>query len=580
MNKITKKIYLVLILAIAGIASASAQRIYGSELKDVKTDAGYDLSFTLNAPATSGDIILKSTTSSDSVVIPFGALSKGSNTVSVAQSQVSAGVKYTWEVKATGAAITGTDPVKFTDDTNPLMQFNFAPGIAVDKSFDSPYFGRIYVTSSTTGAALGGRNNTQGVYVLDAALTDVTNQGDNAWTGNVTWAASSSNPFRLAVAPDGKVFVASWANAWSGVWIMDPANPSGDFAPVFSNLDVARTSGKHFATDGTTLVGGAVRCLYVTGTGASEVLYTGDDQYYVDGETTYWTNVLQYNIGSATLPWDAAPSDVSWDSGAGAQAMGSAAIGLGGIPYASYGDMAPDGQGGFFYSQSRNPNNPSNDATVVPVLWHQPNWAVGSQGSPGYYDFNSGDNALIGGSVRAALATTYDGSMIAVAADSTADASYYNIYNVTYDENDAPTLKLAYKIPAAWNGGSYTVSMSFDRAGNLYAIPTWANVVEGFALPTDDNTFTSPAPSTQVLDFSSTGIITPKVSQFQVNPNPVQDVAHISGVAAIESVKLVDLSGRVIMNQKQTSAEIDLSGVAAGTYILFVNNTPVKILKK
>jgi hypothetical protein len=37
-----KKIYLMLILAVAGIASANAQRIYGSELKVVSTATGYD----------------------------------------------------------------------------------------------------------------------------------------------------------------------------------------------------------------------------------------------------------------------------------------------------------------------------------------------------------------------------------------------------------------------------------------------------------------------------------------------------------------------------------------------------------
>ena len=182
---------------------------------------------------------------------------------------------------------------------------------------------------------------------------------------------------------------------------------------------------------------------------------------------------------------------------------------------------------------------------------------------------------LIGGSINAGMAVSYDGSLLAINY-----SNEYKVYDVTYNATGAPTLTEVYDI-APGVGDAY--SIAFDRANNLYVIST-ISTLGGYSFPTADNTFTTPAPSSQTLNFSGTGIITPRVSQLKVYPNPVQDVVHIDCSAGIESVKLIDLMGRMIMNipvnQKQTSKDINLSGVQAGNYILFVNNTPVKVGKK
>ena len=77
------------------------------------------------------------------------------------------------------------------------------------------------------------------------------------------------------------------------------------------------------------------------------------------------------------------------------------------------------------------------------------------------------------------------------------------------------------------------------------------------------------------------GILKPqKLSGVQVSPNPVQDIVRINCDFAITSIKLIDLTGRVIMNIPANQTSFDMSGVAAGNYILLVNNTPVKVIKK
>jgi len=581
MNKITKKICLVLILAIAGIASASAQRIYASELKSASTASGYNLTFTLNAAATNVDVILNSTTSSDSFVIPCGAKPIGVNTVSVTSASapnITSGA-YTWEVKATGAAITGDGPVKFTDETtNPLLNFYSAHGVAVDNSFDSPYFGRVYVTGGGASGATGsGRTTGVGIYVLDAALTDVTGQGDTPWSGNgnVSWVAGNYNsPCRDYVGSDGTVYIGDWADGNSNVWIMDPANPGANFNPVFGGTKTS--SGLYQTGDGTN-TGGSIIGLCVTGSGDNTKLFTIDEDYGNGAAgtnpfgLTKGDNVLSYNIGGASLPWMTDPSKVIMDNAAAAaQYTGN----LGTLQYNGNSSISPDGRGGFFVSQNRNPGG---DGQVVPSLIHL-NAVTGFGGLISYIiDFNSGDpqwgdTGLLGGSQNAAMAVSNDGSKLAVSYS----PSQYKIFDVTYDDSGTPTLTYTDSVTTQNVGLAF--SMAFDAANNLYVITT-ASTLGGYALPTADNTFTTPAQSSQVLNFISTGIATSKAPQLQVSPNPVQDVAHISGVA-VESVKLIDLAGRVIMNQKQTSADVNLSGIAAGTYVLFVNNTPVKIVKK
>jgi len=586
MNRFTKKIFFLFVLALAGIGSANAQRIYGSELKAVKTDAGYDLSFTLNAPATGGEIILTPTDGSNSIVtIPFsGALSTGRNTVSVDKSKVTPNVKYTWAVKATGAPV--SNPVKFTDETkNLLLNFFTAGSFAIDNSFESPYFGRMYVSSNyNTGAAPNGRGNTSpGIYVLDAALSDVTGQGNTAYAGNVAWVAGQfTSPDRDCVGGDGKVYIGDYKDALSNVWIMDPANPQNDFQQAFGGAH--QTSGLYL-TDAGVYTGGSNIALCATGVGANAKLFTLDEDYGTTDNPfglTLGGNVLVYNVGTGSIPWMTAPSGIMFDNAAQAIALGGGGFG-GKILYnPASATIASDNRGGFWICQNRAANG---DNQAVPSVVHV-SLIAGFGGNFTYFgDYNSGDPAgngagVFGASQGGALSVTSDGNMLAL---QTLNGDY-KVYNVSYDTSGAPTLTQVYDINSTSTPASVgTINdLKFDAAGNLYVLTT-STVLVGYALPITDNTFTSSAPSTQVLDFSGTGIVTPKVAQLQVYPNPVQDIVHVNGVG-IESIKVIDLTGRTVMdvpvNKSVAPVDVNLSGISSGNYIILVNNTPVKIEKK
>lgn len=331
---------------------------------------------------------------------------------------------------------------------------------------------------------------------------------------------------------------------------MNPSDPSAAFRQVFGGT---RSTAGLLSSNGVA-IGGSVTGCYVLGDSSVAKLYTVDGSYR-EGLTAI-NNMLQYNVGSSIAPWVTAPSAVVFDNGAtgNLESTGNSAI-------------APDNRGGWFISQSRNSGADTPDA---PVLIH-----ISASGS---IDFNSGSTSLIGSSYGGGLAVSYNGNLLAIAANSD-----YQVYNVTYNSANVPALTLAYDIKPA--PGQINYSLAFDRADNLYAVSQNARLLAGYGLPIADNTFATPAPSSQILDFTKTSINVPKqTAQIQVYPNPVQDMLHINCGVGIKSVKLIDLSGRMItdipVNQKQTSVDVNLSGVPAGSYILLVNDTPVKIEKQ
>ena len=276
--------------------ATSIPRIYASELVAIPTDTGYDLSFTLNTNATNVDIILQSNDKMDT--LSFGALSQGRNTVSVNKTQAPE-EQCTWSVTASADPISTAG--KFTDETsNQALNFYSAHGVSIDNNFDSPYFGRIYVAASgTTGTTTSGRTTGQGIYILDEALADVTGQGNTPWTGSISWAAGNNNsPNRCSVAPDGQLYIADFSGANSGVFVMDTSDPSSTFRQVFP---VANRS--------------SILGLCVTGSGDDTQLFTIDKSYTNSSlGLTQGYNGLQYNIGTSTTPWTAAPSAVIFNN--------------------------------------------------------------------------------------------------------------------------------------------------------------------------------------------------------------------------------------------------------------------------
>lgn len=531
-----------------GTANAN---VFASELSTEKTTDGYKLHFTLNDNIQSGQVTILE---GENVIhtVELGALSKGLNSVDVATTDLSGGT-YNWTVSVNASVV--DRPFKYSDNSKPQLQFYSPRGVAVDNSFESPYFGRVYA-SEQAGGPVTGRTTKDGIYILNSALEDVTAQGANSYAGNVAWntSANTNSPMRLTVAPDGKVYVADQSSANSGVWIMDPASPASNFTPVFSQ-NMNRTDG--LVSNNGINVHGAIAHCYVLGVGADAKLYTFDSKY-VDAVATSTGNLLQYNIGALETPWNAAPTAVVYDDAKN-----------GNLQLNFNSSIAPDNRGGWWISQFRD-----TDAAGVPSLIHV--------NTSGIVDFNSGKTpALIGNSYQGGMAATEDGNRIAMGS-----RDEVKIYDVTYDESGVPTLKQVYSIKPAM--GTNTAGLAFDKAGNVYVISNSSERLGVWALPKAENTFTTPAPSIQTIVVEGTGVNQVEdVNKISVYPNPVRDFVTIKSEGAdLKSAAIFDMNGRQVMQERMdgSQTELNLSDLNSGTYILRIETRAgiesVRIIKK
>ncbi|MBN2523600.1 MAG: T9SS type A sorting domain-containing protein [Bacteroidales bacterium] len=71
------------------------------------------------------------------------------------------------------------------------------------------------------------------------------------------------------------------------------------------------------------------------------------------------------------------------------------------------------------------------------------------------------------------------------------------------------------------------------------------------------------------------------VETIKVYPNPVKDFVYIEGIVSKDySVRIVDISGRIILERKIENNTIDLSSLQRGIYLLKIANRVHKIIKE
>lgn len=483
-----KKSLSVAALALCAVAftSNASAAVYASELKaGTGSDTAAPVSFVLNTDATNVKLIIKD--SSDTVVrtMDLGAKAKGVQSATwdlkKDDNTKAAAGQYKWEIEANGDTIDAARMI--SDDASELMQF-YSPrgGVVVDNSFESPYFGRVYVSETMGGQSSAGgatRFLTAGIYVLDAALTDCTGQGATAYEGGVAW-TKSADPFRMCVDEEGTVYITSWADSNSGIWTMDPANPSGNFESLLADgMSMGETG---IWTNGASEeVIGSTSSVYVEGTGENRVIYAGNEDLACDGQVTdtygAYLGILKWNIGTGKI---GTKPEVVFQN---ASVLGN-----------GNGTFGPDGQGagGWWFSQYR-----SAETLGLPCFMH----VVGTDNTTIDYNSGSADPNILngGGNDRGSFAVTVDGKRIATL--NTINNNYI-VCDVDYSAG-APVVTSFAETPAA---GSGRANCAFDAAGNLYTTSANDERLRVFELPTTENKFTTPAPSSQQLTVSAAGV--------------------------------------------------------------------------
>ncbi len=571
-----KRLFTIIPAMILAIALQAQQpNIYAYGLKaELIEGTQYKFTYSLNADAVSGSInIIPAAGETVSLPAPGESeLTKGTHEVTIDLNQFVSG-EYTWSVTVTSTDPV-TAPVKISNDDS-KFKFYFPVGLTVDNSFESPYFGRIYVAEgagsdleSNPATYFGDNRITKnGIYIFDAVLDTI--NSNNPFTGNVAWnnvngslttsPYGAASPFRLSLDAVGKLYIADNSLSNSGIYVMNPAHPENDFTPVFAE-------GLRDATGIVTVNGdsihGRIPGIYVEGSGENTVLYTIDRNYLPTGYSAraYIPSgmILKYNIGNLETSYSAKPNVVFDNTGS---KICNDALAL-----------VSDGRAGWWVANSR-----YSDAVATPCLIH-----INSAGS---IDYNSASAGIFTGTVsnasyRGALALNKMGNLLAIGSD-----KKVKIFDIVYNaETGVPTLTSSPSKNEINIAGTNIDGLAFDVAENLYITSASKERLFVYALPKAENSFITPAASIYKLQISNTTEIKNLDVSRLVSLNQTDDklVLRANGTS-LTAYTLYRLDGRMLRTDNVEDSkrlEISIADYNSGIYLLKLNTTDGIVTKK
>ena len=515
-------------------------RVFAYNLSSTYNGNGYDIKFELNEDANSVDIILTDNESGqEATVIPLGSLAKGNQQTFVPNSDIPEGGKFFWSVRAKADNITRF--TKISDDGENYKYFS-PKSVAIDKSPESDYFGRIYITNSDEGTK-DGKATTKGVYVLNPLFNDVTNQGSTAYSGNMTWSGTAGQDFRKAtVASDGRIFIADASVSNSGVYIMNPST----FALSQMFTGTRDADGKFYS--GSTYIGGRTTAVGIRGFGSETQLFA--NVFDPDNTITWrkWSNT--YNIGEAST-WSIAPnSSLASGSYVGNENNSIAPVsnGFWAGQYRGAGSNTVGNPCMYFYSDQRNAVTfntaefPDGAGGTIPMTLASQNGGLAANENEGL------------------IALSYNGGV--------------QIFSYNLGSDGIPVVNMKFFNNLGVSSVSYD-DFEFDYAGNLYAISSSGSLVSVWGMPTSDNTCITPAKRSMLLiNGGGTGINNPEVIQIKVIRTPSGIEVKLNERSLVE---VYSINGMLI--DKTTVSGTYSHNLENGIYIIRVNGKAVKFIK-
>lgn len=358
---------------------------------------------------------------------------------------------FTWAVEVAGNRVARWGRI-FSDNsmlrTSTTRVFN-----AVDRSPESDYFGRIYIMRRA-GSSASAERPYNGLYAYDQNYELVS---ANLLKGGCEF----GNPARLAVDGEGFIYQSDWADNYSGVYVIDPANLEGTFHQFFLGT---RASSGLFTNNGKQ-VGSSTPGLGIYGTGADSKLIV----YNEDAGGSLPANGLAiYNIGqpdsSIVRTWGDAPSST--------------------ISLTMQGNTegTPVGTShGVFVSQHRTSGNNNKAAASLMFMDYSGQMQMASCNEP--YD------EIIDGSDGGGYAVSADEKVLVMQGG----MRQFYVFDISW-EGDKPVLTLRYE----YEHGIQTIrQINFDYAGNLVCSGETGLYV--FAMPHESNVVLTPAKKSLVI---------------------------------------------------------------------------------
>lgn len=475
-----------------GVDQPVVKGIYAYGLDKQESGDEYTFTFSANDDAVSGTLIFTDRETGEVLgEWPLTDVVEGENTVTLTKDQIPGeeGQTIDWAVNLVGNNIPTFGLINNPNDFDYTYTFN-----TVDNNPESDYFGRIYV-----GHRPGTASADNGLWIYNPDYTRVNDAVINTRTDGKTFRSN----YRLAIDPEGKVYMPDWGDPTSGIYVFDPANQDAGFKPFFANED-----GSLLSRDGDGLltnaegvaVGGSSPGLHIVGKGADTKMFVYNEDIVVNGSGN---NVSVYNIGNddGTLAsyWNQAP-DVTYAVGA-YEANGNGNV---------WG--RPDGS--CWVAQYRSAGN--NARGVPSLLFVDPEGNI-TYNSGADVDFAS---AYMNGSAQSGFAMSDDETMFVIN-DGNGTLQFYDLEFDAYKPVFTP--KFSFKATEALRSGNTIYQMNFDYAGNL--ICSGAKVAI-YSIPTEDNQTTTPARDELAIVKSS-----------------VTGVDKVDAAKAVKSVRYVNMAG-------------------------------------
>lgn len=303
--------------------------IFASGLKGALSADGsqFDIEYFLNANATEIEVEFFNAEGEMELKTPLTIaeqLTAGAHKVSIemSPSETFDPGTYSWTIHAYAGPTEFKDMLPADDNR---YNYYMPMSIVVDNSFESDFFGRVYVSESVDGADDGASDATKqqvrGIYIYNPDMNFANGQemAVLGYDGGLLGDRTSSAGFRrLAIDAKGNVYVASLDDATKGVYRMDPANPAADFVTVlqaerpvdaleivgdtlYTIENVAESSGEFDIYDMTTIpVGKPVKRMLTTAADSDKGLANPFITLRSDGRGGFW--VAQHRWGPTPYP--------------------------------------------------------------------------------------------------------------------------------------------------------------------------------------------------------------------------------------------------------------------------------------
>ena len=417
-----KKLTLFLVAMLFSALSFATLNPYAYGLSSSLDGTTLKVNYSLNADATGVSVVILDGAEEVKTVTCDG-ITKGSHSVEISTLDLPTGKSLTWKVVVEGTTVT-----KPTLQDGLTLKYCLPRGIGVDRSTESPYFGRIYTTEATAGGTSYHSSEGKGLYVFDADLTPVENStGGYKFTGGITYGTDDIG--RVEVSDDGRVFLSRFSpTTVSPVVEVNPGDLNANFKDVFTSI-----KGKTIGID----VKGA-----------------GENLKLVMLSTTNRT-ITEYDLGTATQ-WTSSTSSREYTKKD--LTTGKTLSLVTDNAYISY-----DLNDGVWLTQHR-----ATASTTEPTIAHV---------IPSGMDYNNYNASLShNGTSNGGIAISPDGKLLAVVG---AGTKKLTIYSVSRDNGD---IALTSKYTISTSGDNHT-ALEWDYAGNLYVANRSAETITFYAMP-------------------------------------------------------------------------------------------------